>query len=173
MVSTLHRDLEAAGYRPVPIPTDGKVAYTGWLPPQDDDWDGYDPDDRAPCLVCDGSGRVINCVDDVCHGRGHCTHAPPSGNLVCHECEGTGFSHYYGPMPVYEQYLVLLEQAVFEQLDNPPRYRHWRAMDWSDPARVGPYHRMVAGLEEEYRAVMSVWRNVSQVPPDVDPAHAC
>ena len=71
------------------------------LPPRldDEDFPDYvDPDDRAPCLECDESGWIVNCVDDLCHGRGECMYG---GELVCPVCEGSG--EFTPPPPLFGQ----------------------------------------------------------------------
>ena len=50
-----------------------------------DDYDDYD--EPIPCDTCWGSGEVVACVDDICHGLGECIH---EGNQLCPACEGTG-----------------------------------------------------------------------------------
>lgn len=50
----------------------------------EDTWLG---DDVVPCDTCWGTGEVVACIDDLCHGTGECIH---EGNQVCPDCEGTG-----------------------------------------------------------------------------------
>lgn len=38
------------------------------------------------CPRCRGSGRNVECVDDLCHAQGHCMH----GDNLCALCEGVG-----------------------------------------------------------------------------------
>lgn len=40
------------------------------------------------CLVCDGSGTIVDCVDDMCHGLGDCIHG--DGMVMCYQCNGEG-----------------------------------------------------------------------------------
>ncbi|WP_135302615.1 ASCH domain-containing protein [Haloarcula amylovorans] len=39
------------------------------------------------CFNCHGSGEVVGCIDDICHGKGRCIH---DGNDACPECHGSG-----------------------------------------------------------------------------------
>lgn len=39
------------------------------------------------CPNCRGSGEVVGCIDDICHGKGRCIH---NGNDACPDCDGTG-----------------------------------------------------------------------------------
>ena len=39
------------------------------------------------CLHCSGSGEVVGCIDDICHGKGRCIH---DGNDSCPDCFGSG-----------------------------------------------------------------------------------
>lgn len=37
--------------------------------------------------VCGGSGMVMTCCDDLCHGQGYCIHGDED---ICPACEGEG-----------------------------------------------------------------------------------
>ena len=39
------------------------------------------------CIRCRGTGKHIECYDDLCHAQGRCMH----GNNTCNLCEGLGF----------------------------------------------------------------------------------
>ena len=39
------------------------------------------------CQNCRGSGEVVGCIDDICHGKGRCIH---NGNDACPACGGSG-----------------------------------------------------------------------------------
>ena len=54
-------------------------------PEDQDDHDYYDAED-AYCLRCDNRGFILVCVDDMCHGLGHCMHG--DGEIVCPDCKG-------------------------------------------------------------------------------------
>lgn len=43
--------------------------------------------DFVRCTNCHGSGEVVGCIDDICHGKGHCIH---DGNDPCPSCQGSG-----------------------------------------------------------------------------------
>lgn len=57
-------------------------------PPFDDDLDDFD-DWHQPetCPECGGSGEIIDCLDDMCHGQGFCVHGDVR---ICMECHGEG-----------------------------------------------------------------------------------
>ena len=38
------------------------------------------------CIRCRGTGRRVECYDDLCHAQGRCMH----GNNTCNLCEGLG-----------------------------------------------------------------------------------
>jgi len=38
------------------------------------------------CNRCGGTGEIVVCPDDMCHGLGYCIHG--DGMLICHECNG-------------------------------------------------------------------------------------
>ncbi|WP_435360427.1 hypothetical protein [Haloarchaeobius sp. DFWS5] len=40
------------------------------------------------CPRCDGRGKVVGCIDDICHAKGQCVH---DGNDTCVTCDGRGF----------------------------------------------------------------------------------
>ncbi len=42
------------------------------------------------CPDCDGTGFVMDCCDDLCHGSGECIHGD---DQVCATCEGEGEVH--------------------------------------------------------------------------------
>lgn len=48
------------------------------------------PDDfeDTVCNQCDGSGEIMVCCDDICHGQGFCMHG--DGEAVCPACKGSG-----------------------------------------------------------------------------------
>lgn len=48
-----------------------------------DDFGGHD------CLRCDGTGEVLFCPDDMCHGLGYCIHG--DGQTICPDCHGEGW----------------------------------------------------------------------------------
>jgi len=39
------------------------------------------------CPNCRGSGEIVGCIDDICHGKGRCIH---DGNDACPGCFGSG-----------------------------------------------------------------------------------
>lgn len=41
----------------------------------------------ATCWKCGGSGSLVMCVDDLCHGQDWCMHGD---NDMCPECNGDG-----------------------------------------------------------------------------------
>jgi hypothetical protein len=54
-------------------------------------WDGcevWDLDENDTCQACDGSGEILVCVDDICHGIGECIHG--DGMRMCTACQGNG-----------------------------------------------------------------------------------
>lgn len=54
---------------------------------EDDEYDElHDP---VPCWKCGGEGFEIICVDDLCHGAGHCMHG--DGEAMCPLCKGDGY----------------------------------------------------------------------------------
>lgn len=55
-----------------------------------DDGDPFFRDDRDDdyCDLCDGSGVLMACIDDICVGRGECFHG--DGDIICPNCEGSG-----------------------------------------------------------------------------------
>lgn len=53
--------------------------------PSAESYGEVDADDEGPCSRCLGSGEVVNCIDDMCHGTGECIH---EGNQLCPECHG-------------------------------------------------------------------------------------
>jgi len=44
------------------------------------------------CLRCDGSGRLLTCIDDICVACGECMHG--DGETECPECGGDGEVSY-------------------------------------------------------------------------------
>lgn len=40
------------------------------------------------CDRCGGSGEILVCCDDICHGLGECIHG--DGYAVCPDCKGRG-----------------------------------------------------------------------------------
>jgi len=42
----------------------------------------------ATCWKCGGSGTLVMCCDDLCHGQDYCMHGD---NDMCSECDGEGF----------------------------------------------------------------------------------
>jgi hypothetical protein len=59
---------------------------------EDDGPDEYDLDAMSQwdegCEACDGSGEILVCVDDICHGIGECIHG--DGMRMCTACQGNG-----------------------------------------------------------------------------------
>ena len=53
---------------------------------KDDDYGDYEG--PVTCWKCGGDGFLIVCVDDLCHGAGHCMHG--DGEALCPECKGDG-----------------------------------------------------------------------------------
>lgn len=57
--------------------------------------DGYDravsqpgvPKEFVECIRCHGSGKHVECYDDLCHAQDHCMH----GNNTCELCRGHRF----------------------------------------------------------------------------------
>ena len=49
--------------------------------------DTYLDDEPPECPYCGGSGTVMTCCDDLCHGQGYCIHGDED---VCPACEGSG-----------------------------------------------------------------------------------
>lgn len=47
-----------------------------------------DDDEGACCHVCDGSGDINDCCDDICQGQGYCMHG--DGMRICPACKGAG-----------------------------------------------------------------------------------
>lgn len=45
-----------------------------------------DPNDEPYCCTCDGTGFIMTCPDDLCHGSGECIHG--DGEAVCPDCKG-------------------------------------------------------------------------------------
>jgi hypothetical protein len=39
-------------------------------------------DDDGYCDECGGSGWLMECCDDICHGLGYCIHG--DGDVICH-----------------------------------------------------------------------------------------
>ena len=54
---------------------------------EDDDYDDFQ--EPVTCWKCGGDGILIFCVDDLCHGTGHCIHG--DGEDICPECMGDGY----------------------------------------------------------------------------------
>lgn len=54
---------------------------------EDEDYDDYR--DPVTCWKCGGDGFLIVCVDDLCHGTGHCMHG--DGEVECPLCGGDGY----------------------------------------------------------------------------------
>ena len=52
--------------------------------PIDFEWE----DEFAACYECNGTGQVLICCDDLCHGLGYCMHG--DGEIMCHVCKGSG-----------------------------------------------------------------------------------
>lgn len=42
----------------------------------------------ATCWKCGGEGIIVFCMDDLCHGAGHCIHG--DGDAMCPACRGEG-----------------------------------------------------------------------------------
>lgn len=40
------------------------------------------------CETCGGSGEILVCCDDICHGLGECIHG--DGMAMCPDCKGSG-----------------------------------------------------------------------------------
>lgn len=53
-----------------------------WDEPIDDD----DFSDDGYCYTCHGQGFILTCIDDICHGLGHCIHG--DGEEPCPDCDG-------------------------------------------------------------------------------------
>lgn len=50
---------------------------------------GDTDDEGSPeCPKCGGSGVVMTCCDDLCHGQGYCIHG--DGEEPCEACGGSG-----------------------------------------------------------------------------------
>ena len=49
-----------------------------------DDWD----DDDGVCYECNGSGWIVTCIDDLCHGQDECIHGDPP--TPCPACNADG-----------------------------------------------------------------------------------
>lgn len=50
---------------------------------------GMETDDEPhECPHCGGSGEVMVCCDDLCHGQGYCIHG--DGEQMCPACQGSG-----------------------------------------------------------------------------------
>jgi DnaJ-class molecular chaperone len=43
---------------------------------------------KQPCLECHGKGKIITCLDDICHAQNSCMHG--DGEIECPECNGSG-----------------------------------------------------------------------------------
>jgi hypothetical protein len=43
-------------------------------------------DDEGDCHRCNGEGRILVCIDDLCQGQGECIHG--DGYAVCPVCKG-------------------------------------------------------------------------------------
>lgn len=43
----------------------------------------------SECWKCHGEGWLITCIDDICHGSGHCMHT--DGEELCAVCGGEGW----------------------------------------------------------------------------------
>ena len=52
-------------------------------------------DDWCMCYECYGLGYIINCMDDLCHGRDECMHGD---NVTCRECDGEVGYYTHCPM---------------------------------------------------------------------------
>ena len=50
----------------------------------DDEPDFYDDGSDGYCDLCDGSGVIITCFDDICVGGDHCIHG--DGEEICPNC---------------------------------------------------------------------------------------
>lgn len=44
-------------------------------------------DEPHECPHCGGSGTLMECCDDLCHGQGYCIHGDEQ---MCPVCEGSG-----------------------------------------------------------------------------------
>ena len=51
-----------------------------------DDFEDYDLYDSDGCQRCGGSGVIVVCIDDMCHGAGECMHG--DGEIACPDCGG-------------------------------------------------------------------------------------
>jgi len=49
---------------------------------------GLNDYDEPVCLRCGGSGELLICWDDLCHGAGECMHG--DGEIECPTCGGSG-----------------------------------------------------------------------------------
>lgn len=49
----------------------------------------YADDDEPCCIRCDGTGTIVSCMDDICHGLGYCIHG--GGESICPDCKGKGW----------------------------------------------------------------------------------
>lgn len=47
------------------------------------------------CHRCEGSGEIVVCCDDLCHGAGQCMHG--DGMALCPVCGGEGEIEYGDP----------------------------------------------------------------------------
>ena len=59
-----------------------------WKPFEEPDDDPFeDWHEPEVCDECGGSGQIIECCDDMCHGQGDCIHGDVR---MCPVCHGTG-----------------------------------------------------------------------------------
>ena len=58
------------------------------MPQSNQEYDEFDDGYPWPCGRCDGSGEILICPDDICHGLGECMHG--DGMITCPSCKGSG-----------------------------------------------------------------------------------
>jgi len=61
-----------------PATSPATIGYT-----EPDDFEGWES-----CGRCGGTGELLICCDDICHGLGECIHG--DGMAVCPDCKGSG-----------------------------------------------------------------------------------
>jgi hypothetical protein len=62
--------------------------HTPELPHDEPDAEREYSDEFDGCSRCDGSGVILVCMDDMCHGAGECMHG--DGEIACPQCGGEG-----------------------------------------------------------------------------------
>lgn len=77
-------------------------------PHEDDD---YDYDENPWCHRCDGTGEIMICIDDMCHGQDYCIHG--DGVIMCPTCKGSGDAT---PLPT--KGAMLVRELKFSRMRN-------------------------------------------------------